>query len=76
MRVLCISTGNENDISFCPFLIKEGEEYEVIDEEIDDEGLWYELSIQPGDVYRSEYFAPLSNIDEMQLVTAREEVYG
>jgi hypothetical protein len=74
MRVLCIddkpNSGTPNPV----WRIKFGEIYEVISERMTEWGIAWELDIHPGYGYWPEHFAPLSDIDETELATRREEV--
>ena len=74
MKVICI---NDKPVSGKPdgrWMIKFGEVYEVVKEHETVWGIAWELSIHPNFGYWPEHFAPLSDIDETELVTEREEV--
>lgn len=77
MKVMCIAECPElAKHDECEYKIQVGEIYTVVDEEISCNERWYELSHHIGVVYLARLFAPLSDIDETELVNNKEEVYA
>lgn len=74
MKVICINDTTDFD-SELPVDVVFGNIYTVIDQEKSDGILWYHLAeMIHSDSYSSDAFAPLSEIDEVQLAKKMVEL--
>lgn len=71
MKVICIdnTTGPDSEL---PVDLIMGKIYTVVDSRNHRNILWYELEGRPHSEYSSDGFAPLSDIDEMEILNKQE----
>lgn len=72
MRVMCINDNVESLRRCKKSILVFGEIYNVIDYTKDEEGEFYELAEDKGYEYRTDAFAPISEIDETELIKERQ----
>ena len=85
MKVICISKGNRDNETFIPVWPEVGSIYtfnriiptsSLMYQSSRKDIIWWELCEMLGYCYNSEIFAPLSDIDETELVNHKEEAHA